>query len=247
MYALRKLTGAEFRLFLREPIVVFFVVAFPAVLVVILGSVQPFRVPSPDLGGARVIDIYVTIAITLALAMLALQYTPSALSSYREKGILQRLSTTPVAPCQAPGRPADRQPAHRRRRGGARARPRPAGVRRVAAPADRSGSCSPCSSPRPPCSASASSSPRSCQAARPATRSAPCCSSRSCSSPDCGCRASRCPHGCSAIGDFTPLGAGEQALHDARTGAWPHAGQLLVLAAYVVAFGVAAAKLFKWE
>src|SRR6185295_18789233 len=98
MYALRKLTGAEFRLFLREPIVVFFVVAFPAVLVAILGSVKPFRVPSADLGGARVIDIYVTIAITLALAMLALQYTPSALSSYREKGILKRLSTTPVAP-----------------------------------------------------------------------------------------------------------------------------------------------------
>jgi len=49
------------------------------------------------------------------------------------------------------------------------------------------------------------------------------------------------------IGDFTPLGAGEQALHDAAAGAWPHAGQLLVLTAYIVVFGVAAVRFFRWE
>jgi ABC-2 type transport system permease protein len=49
------------------------------------------------------------------------------------------------------------------------------------------------------------------------------------------------------IGDFTPLGAGEHALFDAATGSWPHVGQLAVLAGYVVVFGLAAAKLFRWE
>ena len=49
------------------------------------------------------------------------------------------------------------------------------------------------------------------------------------------------------IGDFTPLGAGEQALRDATSGAWPHPGQVAVLAAYVVVCGLAAARLFRWE
>jgi ABC-2 type transport system permease protein len=49
------------------------------------------------------------------------------------------------------------------------------------------------------------------------------------------------------IGDYTPLGAGEHALHDAATGLWPHAGQLVVLVGYVAVFGLAAARMFRWE
>jgi ABC-2 type transport system permease protein len=49
------------------------------------------------------------------------------------------------------------------------------------------------------------------------------------------------------IGDFTPLGAGVQALRDATAGSWPHVGQLAMLAGYLVVFGFAAARLFRWE
>jgi ABC-2 type transport system permease protein len=49
------------------------------------------------------------------------------------------------------------------------------------------------------------------------------------------------------IADYTPLGAGEAAMHDAFTGAWPHPVQLLVLAGYLLVFGGAAARLFRWE
>jgi ABC-2 type transport system permease protein len=49
------------------------------------------------------------------------------------------------------------------------------------------------------------------------------------------------------IGDYTPLGAGEHALHDAAIGLWPHTGQLAVLVGYVVVFGLAAARMFRWE
>ena len=49
------------------------------------------------------------------------------------------------------------------------------------------------------------------------------------------------------IADLTPLGAGEHALHDASLGQWPGFAQVVVLLAYVVIFGAAAAKLFRWE
>jgi ABC-2 type transport system permease protein len=45
----------------------------------------------------------------------------------------------------------------------------------------------------------------------------------------------------------TPLGAAVQALQRASEGHWPHAPQLLVMAAYALVFGLAAAKLFRWE
>jgi ABC-2 type transport system permease protein len=49
------------------------------------------------------------------------------------------------------------------------------------------------------------------------------------------------------IGDFTPLGAGERALHDAASGHWINSLSLAVLLAYVLVFGVLAARTFRWE
>jgi ABC-2 type transport system permease protein len=50
-----------------------------------------------------------------------------------------------------------------------------------------------------------------------------------------------------SLGDFTPLGAGAQALRDATDGDWPQPWHLLVITAYGVAFGISAARLFRWE
>ena len=50
-----------------------------------------------------------------------------------------------------------------------------------------------------------------------------------------------------AVSDYTPLGAGVQALQDAAAGSWPHPLQLAVLAAYVVVFGIIASKVFRWQ
>lgn len=93
-----KLTRSELRLFLREPVMVFFTVLFPTVLVVILGSIPAFRKPIDALGGGTVIGVYVAVAVILLLAMLAFQAAPLALATYRERGVLRRMATTPVRP-----------------------------------------------------------------------------------------------------------------------------------------------------
>jgi len=98
----RKTLGAlvrnEMRLALREPAFILFGVGLPIVLVVILGCVPSFREANPDLDGARTIDVYLPIAIIMTMALLGLNLTSWALANYREKGVLKRLSTTPVNP-----------------------------------------------------------------------------------------------------------------------------------------------------
>ncbi len=98
MSALSRLTATETRLFFREPMVVFFALAFPAILLVILGAVPAFREPEESLGGLRVIDLYVPIVVALGLAVFALSGLSQLLATYREKGVLRRMRTTPAKP-----------------------------------------------------------------------------------------------------------------------------------------------------
>ncbi|MFF9075058.1 ABC transporter permease [Streptomyces sp. NPDC014735] len=87
----------EARLFLREPGSLFWILVFPAALMTILGLIPSFREPDAALGGRRVIDLYVPVAMLLAMTM-AGQTMPQVLTGYRERGILRRMSTTPVRP-----------------------------------------------------------------------------------------------------------------------------------------------------
>ncbi|MER6559562.1 ABC transporter permease [Streptomyces sp. NPDC001027] len=88
----------EARLFRREPGALFWILLFPALLLVILGSVPSFRQPSDDLGGLRTVDVYVPVAVLLGLIVGGLQSMPQTLTGYRERGILRRMSATPVRP-----------------------------------------------------------------------------------------------------------------------------------------------------
>ncbi|MGW9438147.1 ABC transporter permease [Streptomyces sp. NPDC055607] len=88
----------EARLFGREPGSLFWVMLSPTLLLVILGLIPSFREASEDLGGRRVIDLYVPVSVLFALIMSGLQAMPPVLSGYRERGILRRMSTTPVRP-----------------------------------------------------------------------------------------------------------------------------------------------------
>lgn len=98
MTVLYRLTATETKLFLREPIMVFFTVLFPPLLLTILGLVPAFREPQAELGGLRTVDLYAPIVIAMAIAMLALSVLPQTFTANREKGILRRLATTPVRP-----------------------------------------------------------------------------------------------------------------------------------------------------
>ena len=65
-------------------------------LLVIFGEIPVFRVPSANLGGYSPFDIYIPILMSFSIAIIAFTYLPGPLVSYRELGILRRLSTTPV-------------------------------------------------------------------------------------------------------------------------------------------------------
>ncbi|MFC4592075.1 ABC transporter permease [Sphaerisporangium corydalis] len=94
---------SETRLFAREPGPMFWIVAFPSILLTILGLIPSFREPDPALGGLRVVDLYVPVAVLLAMIAAGIQAMPPVLTGYRERGILRRMSTTPVRPASLLG------------------------------------------------------------------------------------------------------------------------------------------------
>ncbi|WP_328385840.1 ABC transporter permease [Streptomyces sp. NBC_00400] len=96
--AARAVLKTEARLFLREPGSLFWILVFPTLLLTILGLIPSFREANPSLGGRRTIDLYVPVALLLAAITTGIQVMPAVLTGYRERGILRRMSTTPVRP-----------------------------------------------------------------------------------------------------------------------------------------------------
>lgn len=98
MSPLWKTTVVEGKLFLREPMSVGFGVLFPTAILLSLGAIPGLREPSEDFDGARFVEFWAPTALVLGLAILGLQHIPSVLATYRENGVLRRMSTTPVHP-----------------------------------------------------------------------------------------------------------------------------------------------------
>jgi ABC-2 type transport system permease protein len=102
-HALTRLTAVESRLYLRDPSGAFFAILFPAVLVTVLGLVmpwadQPFDATDPVLSQVNGITGYTPTVLALAVATVALSTFPTTIATYRARGVLKRLSTTPIAP-----------------------------------------------------------------------------------------------------------------------------------------------------
>jgi len=88
---------SELRLFSREPGAIFWIIGFPAALVVVLGFVPALREPIEGLG-ISFLALYVPVAVVLAILMASLSALPVVLAAYREQRILRRFATTPVRP-----------------------------------------------------------------------------------------------------------------------------------------------------
>ncbi|MBB2942867.1 ABC-2 type transport system permease protein [Actinoplanes lutulentus] len=246
MKVFRKLVVAEFRTALREPVYFFFAFLFPVILITILGAVPSFREPSAELGGLRVVDVYAGIVIALSIAMIGLQGMPTVLATYREKGILRRLATTPVSPVALLG-----------------AQLTFSAITVVLSSIMVflvSGIIYGVPLPESPLAflvavllavigvfavglliAALAPSGKAANAIGlilffPLMFLA-------------GLYAPRevMPDVVQRIADFTPLAAGERLMHEAMTGHWPNLLSVTVLLGYLLIFGAAAAKLFRWE
>ena len=96
--ALGRLTTTELKLFIRERIGPIWGVGLPLLLLIIFGSIGSFREPRQVFGGFTELDAYVPILIAFSMATLSLSALPSVLAGYREQGVLRRLKTTPMGP-----------------------------------------------------------------------------------------------------------------------------------------------------
>lgn len=94
------LLRVETKLFLREPATLAFTLILPLGLMLIFGL--GFKgSPAPANPGQHDQPTFLpALALVIAVGMLGFFALPSVLGSYREKGILRRLSTTPVHPAR---------------------------------------------------------------------------------------------------------------------------------------------------
>jgi ABC-2 type transport system permease protein len=96
--AFGRIVRNEARLARRQPFPIIGSIALPVVLMVIFGEIPSSSQVISTLGGLTLFDVYLPIIMVLGLTMLTLLGLPGPLVSYREIGVLRRLSTTPVPP-----------------------------------------------------------------------------------------------------------------------------------------------------
>ncbi|MBD0674748.1 ABC transporter permease [Kitasatospora sp. NPDC091335] len=242
---MNRLTAVEFKLFLRDPAAYFWTLLFPVALVVIIGSIPSSREINPDLG-QRSIDYFTPVLVVLAFALTGLFITPTYLVGYREKGILRRLSTTPVGPARVL-----------------------IAQLVVQATVSTATTILVLATSRLLWDVKLPEKPAAFALAFFLSVAAVLCIGLFLASVMKTTKAAtgagsmlffplmffaglyvprqQMPEAVNKIGDYTPLGASVQAFGDVAKGHMPGATPLLVLAAYCLVFGVLAARLFRWE
>jgi len=91
----RTLTLTQARLLLRAPAALVWLL-LPVAMVVLFGCIPSFGTAQKALDGKRVIDVYVPTLAAMVPLFLACTALPMTMAGYREKGVLRRLSVTPV-------------------------------------------------------------------------------------------------------------------------------------------------------
>lgn len=105
MRSLIKMTWMEAKLFLREPVNAFFTLVFPIMMLILYGIIfKSIPAPKPGSQAAGVnimpptIDGYIPALTAMIIGTTGLMSITITMATYREKGILRRLRTTPVTP-----------------------------------------------------------------------------------------------------------------------------------------------------
>ncbi len=96
--AFGKLLKSETKIAWRVPLGLILGVAVPVLALIIFGTIPAMNRPARSLGDLTYFSVYFPILIAFVIAMLSLISLPTHLATYREQGILRRMSTTPVPP-----------------------------------------------------------------------------------------------------------------------------------------------------
>jgi len=97
MKSLLKMTWMEAKLFLREPVSVFFTLVFPLMYLFLFGIISA-NAPVAETGRPWTIDTAIPALTAMIIATSGLLLVTITIATYREKGVLRRLRTTPVSP-----------------------------------------------------------------------------------------------------------------------------------------------------
>src|SRR4030042_4701591 len=97
MRALFKLTFNQIKLYLREPIALFFPLAYAPMMLVLFASIYGNE-PSEMFGGLGTVDVSVPAYIGLIIISVGLMSIPIATARSREAGVLRRFRVTPLSP-----------------------------------------------------------------------------------------------------------------------------------------------------
>lgn len=97
MRALGKLAFTQTKLYLRDPMSVFFTIAFGPIYLILMGVIFGNN-PQDIFGGRGQMDITLTAFIALVIGITGLTAVPIGAALRRETGVLRRLSATPLKP-----------------------------------------------------------------------------------------------------------------------------------------------------
>jgi ABC-2 type transport system permease protein len=98
MRAFRKLLFTELKVTVRDAPVTLVAVVFPVIVVAIFGAIA-----KPGEGNDPLRYFYQPMSLSMGVGVLAFSLMATEMATYREKGILRRLATTPVDPSRLLG------------------------------------------------------------------------------------------------------------------------------------------------
>ncbi|SDY48928.1 ABC-2 type transport system permease protein [Micromonospora pattaloongensis] len=98
MHAFRQILRIEARLYLRDLPTLLSTVGLPTLILVVLGLIPALRKPDPNFDGQTFLSYFAPSLLVVTLAMVGVNILPAVLATYRERGVLRRLATTPANP-----------------------------------------------------------------------------------------------------------------------------------------------------